>query len=697
MSRQRTLRLCLLAAITLLAAFLRLYRIDSLPPSDGYDQATYGLDVLDILDGARPVFLPTNFGREALFSYLVTLVYLIVGDLAVAVYVTSALAGVLTVPATYLAASELFADETGALARWGALLAALALALSRWHLAWSRLGMRAILVPFFAALVVWLLWRGLRTGSVWAFLGCGLSLGLSLHTYQAARALPLLVLLAIGYWLWAHRRLTRRDLLNLALLVVVALVVFAPLGLYFIRHPGSSGLRIGQALAIDVSQIASQNAGDNLRVLLEQGLQVARVLFLSGDEDARVNAHGWPALDPFTSAAFVLGLLVALARLRPSPTPSGRRQRPAYLLLLTWLAGLSAPAFLAQLGPITKRAIGATPAVAMLVAVGCLILYEALVRWAGRRFPARAGALSGALMLFVSAGFLYSGVQAYHHYFHVWAGDINLFTHFEAGKSAIGRYIKDLPPEERIYISPVPVDHHSVAVNSERRPGVKSYHGKLCFVAVDGAPAEATYVIVPAEDKEGLSLLQTYLSQGRVVDEGPLHYGQPYFLAYRVPAGARAQIAPGHAHEVDWLEEDGGARLRLLGYDLDETALEPGDTLHLTAYYAATGQIRGDYTAFVHLLGPHNPATGGPLWAQDDSEPCRRSYRTSAWEPHEIVVDHYAMALPPDAPAGEYEIEMGFYEWQTLARLPVVDAGGQMVGDHAILAAVQVVSGELGN
>lgn len=678
-----------MAAITLLAAFLRLYRIDSLPPSDGYDQATYGLDVLDILDGARPIFLPTNFGREALFSYLVTLVYLIIGDLAVAVYVTSALAGVLMVPVTYLAASELFADETGALARWGALLAALALALSRWHLAWSRLGMRAILVPFFAALVVWLLWRGLRTGSVWAFLGCGLSLGLSLHTYQAARALPLLVLLGVGYWSWAHRRLTRRDVLNLALLVVVALVVFAPLGLYFLRHPGSSGLRIGQAVVID----ASQKAGDNLRVLFEQGLKVAHVLFLSGDEDARVNAHGWPALDPFTSVAFILGLLVALARLRLA----AGRQRPAYPLLLTWLAGLSAPAFLAQLGPITKRAIGATPAVAMLVAVGCLIPYEALVRWAGRRFPARAGALGSALMLFLGAGFLYSGVQAYRHYFHVWASDINMFTHFETGKSAIGRYIKDLPPDERIYISPVPVDHHSLAVNSERRPGVKSYHGKLCFVAVDGAPAEATYVIVPAEDKNSLPLLEMLLPQGQITGQGPSHYGQPYFLAYRVPAGAQIQVSPGYVREVYWTESGEDAQLRLLGYDLDRETFKPGETIQLTLYYGATGEVEGDYTGFVHLLGSFNPATGGPLWAQDDSEPCRRSYRTSAWGPNEIVIDHYAMAIPPDAPAGEYEIEMGFYEWQTLARLPVVDAAGQTVGDHAILAAVQVASGELGN
>jgi 4-amino-4-deoxy-L-arabinose transferase-like glycosyltransferase len=117
-----------LAAITVLAAFLRLYRIDSLPPSDGYDQATYGLDVLDILDGARPIFLPTNFGREALFSYLVTLTYLIIGDVAAAVYVTSAVAGVLAIPATYLAAEELFAagesTKEDALARWGGLVAA---------------------------------------------------------------------------------------------------------------------------------------------------------------------------------------------------------------------------------------------------------------------------------------------------------------------------------------------------------------------------------------------------------------------------------------------------------------------------------------------------------------------------------------------------------------------------------------------
>ena len=52
-----------LLAITAVGAFLRLFRLADLPPGDGYDVAQYGLDALDILDGARPIFLPANFGR----------------------------------------------------------------------------------------------------------------------------------------------------------------------------------------------------------------------------------------------------------------------------------------------------------------------------------------------------------------------------------------------------------------------------------------------------------------------------------------------------------------------------------------------------------------------------------------------------------------------------------------------------------
>jgi hypothetical protein len=103
--------------------------------------------------------------------------------------------------------------------------------------------------------------------------------------------------------------------------------------------------------------------------------------------------------------------------------------------------------------------------------------------------------------------------------------------------------------------------------------------------------------------------------------------------------------------------------------------------------------VHGNYTAFVHLLGPHNPATGGPLWAQDDSEPGRRGYPTSAWAAGEIVIDGYALEIPQDAPEGEYRIAVGLYEWQTMQRLPVLDEEGRVIGDQAALGTLAVAVG----
>ena len=520
-------------------------------------------------------------------------------DASVAVYVTSALIGVLTVPAVYLVAQELFSADRhpgrqSLLSRWGGTLAALTLAVSHWHVSWSRLGMRAILVPLLASITVYLLWKGLRTKSLWAFAGCGLSLGLSMYSYQAARALPLLVLLGFAYVLCSRRAFSRRDLLHLVLVAALALAVFAPLGWYFFTHPGSSSVRIKQAAVVE----PSQGMADTIRALINRASNTLLTFGIRGNEDARVTLPGRPALNPFLAAALLLGTAISVARFR----------EPQYLLLLTWLAGLTMPAVLAEYGAVTKRAIGALPAVAALVAVGCIEPWDALCRWASRRHPAWSRAVHVGMPALIALGMLYSGVQTYQDYFRLWGQDPNLFTHFEAGQSAIGRYIRERPAGEAIYLSPTPADHPSVLLGSGLRQGVKSYNGRFCVVVPQVATHGATYVIVPAEDQNSLSALQQYMPQGQVADQGPLHYKRPYFLAYRVPVGAEAVIAPASALQIGW---DG---IQLLGYDLNQTAYAPGDTVRLTLYLKSAGSIPRDYTIFVHLLGPTNPASGGPVW-----------------------------------------------------------------------------------
>jgi len=661
----------LIIGITLVAIFFRLYRIDSLPPGDGYDPAFYGVDALAILQGERPIFLPTNFGREVLFSYLVAACFLVWGIGPLAIHVASAIVGILTVPAVFFAADEMFSAEEGVLAEFGGALAALTVAVSYWHLNWSRYGVRAILVPLFGATTFFFLWRGLRRKSRWAFAGCGLFLGLSMYTYQAARLFPLLVLLGFAYVIWAQRSLPSSAVMNLLLVFAIAFIVFAPLGHYFLTHPGSFSERIQHTLVVDTSQQMSSN----VRLLADKLQRVLLMFSFQGDDWSTVNLPGRPALNPFLSAAFTLGIGVSLLRIK----------KPPYLFLLTWLGVMIVPAILAEQAAMSKRAIGAIPAVAVLVAVGCLVPCELLLRSAARRSARWAKGLTAGLATVIGVGFIFSGVSTYRDYFLVWGQDPDLFTHFDAGPDAVGRYIEKLPPDERIYLSPVPPQHPSVVLNSKGRSGTRGYNGRVCLVLPRHAAHNTTYVIVPRDDKNSLDRLREFFPQGGVADEGPLHYQKPYFLAYRVPAGAEAQLEPAYPVEANW-----GDKIRLLGYDLDASTYEAGETIHLVLYTQALDEMETNYTVFTHLLGPYNPATSGPLWSQDDSEPCRRGYPTSSWDVGEIVVDTYSLSIPAETPEGDYQLEMGFYEWPALERLPVLDAVGQVVADNVILGQLQV-------
>jgi len=669
---KRALRWWPVLLILIVGVFLRLYKLDSLPPGDGHDPAFYGVDALTILQGEWPIFFPGLFGgREPLFSYLVAACSVVWGIGPLAIHIASAIVGILTIPAVYLVADEMFSAEKGLLARFGGALAALTVAISYWHLNWCRYALRAILVPLFAAMTVYFFWRGLSRGSRWSFVGCGFFLGLSMYTYQAARLLPLLAPLGFLYVLWGRKSFSKDDLVNLVLVLVVAFILFAPLGYYFLTHPGVFTRRIEQTLVLNTAK----GLGSNLRLFVDNVGEVLLVFNVRGEDWPVVNLPDRPVLNPFLSAAMWLGIVISLLRIK----------KPSYLFVLTWLGVMLVPALLADQAAVAKRAIGTMPAVAMLIAIGVLVPCNVLRRWAARRPSLVSKALRTGLMIVMVAGFVYSGVLTYHDYFVVWAQDPNLFIHFDVGLDAIGEYIEELPSEEEIYLSPVPPEHPSVVLNSRQRPGVKGYNGRVCLVLPALAAHDTTFVIVPKDDKNSLDLLQQYFPLGQVVGKGPLYYQQPYFLAYRTLAGSEAQITPSHQIEANW-----GNKIQLLGYDLDASTYRAGETLHLTLYYQGLEKMETDYTVFVHLLGPYNPATSGPLWSQDDSEPCRRGYPTSVWHVGEIVVDTFVLPIPAETPAGDYELVMGFYTWPAIERLPVLDATGQGATDSVKLGQVRV-------
>jgi hypothetical protein len=128
-----------------------------------------------------------------------------------------------------------------------------------------------------------------------------------------------------------------------------------------------------------------------------------------------------------------------------------------------------------------------------------------------------------------------------------------------------------------------------------------------------------------------------------------------------------------------------GNEVTFLGYDLETTVVKPGDALRLTLYWQARKEIDGWYKVFTHLLDDQ-----ARIWAQKDSVPVAGTRPTTGWVKGEVIVDEYELVVKPDAPGGDYILEIGMYEEGTGQRLYVLDEDGRVVGDRILLEKVRI-------
>ena len=115
--------------------------------------------------------------------------------------------------------------------------------------------------------------------------------------------------------------------------------------------------------------------------------------------------------------------------------------------------------------------------------------------------------------------------------------------------------------------------------------------------------------------------------------------------------------------------------LTLLGYNLtDENGLHISQSstlpllqpsnLYLTLYWRSEAPLPADYTTFVHLRD-----AAGENVTQKDQPPLMGAYPTSLWDPGELLADLIDVPLPTELPAGEYDVVIGLYDFQTGQRL----------------------------
>jgi 4-amino-4-deoxy-L-arabinose transferase-like glycosyltransferase len=137
------------------------------------------------------------------------------------------------------------------------------------------------------------------------------------------------------------------------------------------------------------------------------------------------------------------------------------------------------------------------------------------------------------------------------------------------------------------------------------------------------------------------------------------------------------------------LEYEFGEAAHLLGYDLEQAELSPGQSVQLTLYWQAQGPTQKNYTLFVHLLGANNTIRG-----QVDLTPGAGMAPTTSWAPGQVIVDQISIPIEQNAPPGSYQVVIGFYDPAYGTRLSVTDGSGEVLtGDQAALPVLIDVVG----
>ena len=664
------------ALILALAAALRLYRLDSVPPGLTHDEANNVHDAASILHGVRPFYFPVAQGKEPLYPYSVALVMAITGSSPFAMRLTSAFWGLLLVVLSYAWAKRAFNYPV-------ALWMAAGLALSFWGVSTSRMGLRAIALPvFFVASTLASQLTDRQTSgdsspqrlflhAVFA----GLLLGLTFYTYLAARVMPAIPLLFGLYLSWGARDRWRQCWRRWLVMLIVAAGVALPLFLYLRAHP-SAEIRMGQ---LD-RPLRAFLSGD-LTPLLGNVLQTLRAFSFQGDGFIPYNLPGRPILDPLMSLLFYVGLLIALRRWRD----------PAHAFALLWLVIGFFPALATGVDAAHLRAIGAQPVLFVFPALTLESLRS--IRISRLRLSWLIGGFALLLVVFLTV----------RDYFVRWPSDPDVRVHYHVGLIAVADMLRGWEKDEPVAISAFyPNQYHDPrileAALGEDSPSVRWFDGRQALIL----PSTSTVgLILPAAiplDETLWDLIEPQVTLLERVNLRPDDFS-PFYNVYQWSAtNPLTALRPAMALPTQpaWLPVDVGDQLDFQGYHLDGWTGKPGSEFAVLTLWQVKTPLPNDRDAvlFIQLLDSKNQVI-----AQQD----RLDAPSWEWQSGDVFLQLHRLHLPTEALSGTYTLIAGVYTIPdrvdavlaghepdpAMPRLSIY-AGEELLGDHLVLSVLEI-------
>ncbi len=333
--RRDLAELAAVLGILALAALLRVPSNAEIPPEVHGDEAQFGVLGRQILLGYDPrLFRSADNHLGNAFTALALQRF---GDDLRGLRSGAAVGGLLSILLLYGLARRLYGVRP-------ALLGSCLLAVSQWHIHYSRDGITVIHAVVATVLLLYLIVRAVESGQTADYVLVGFAVGLCLNVYYPARLAPILAGLYV-----AHRALYDRALLasqwpGLVATVIAVLVFMAPFwssaalaaaeahagpdgdsgdGTMYLEHdPSHITGRAGSVLLFSPNNLRHALGAYHVD-RVEQALAIQAVSTLTafnfGQDNSEQYAHRAPLLDFWTAALLVPGVLVVTSRLRRSP------------------------------------------------------------------------------------------------------------------------------------------------------------------------------------------------------------------------------------------------------------------------------------------------------------------------------------------------------------------------------------------
>lgn len=386
-----------LLLIILLTVILRFVDLGKVPVSPDWDEVSLGYNAYSLLTTGKDEFkqsYPIIFRsfddyKPGLYVYLAMPFVKFIGLSTVAVRLPSAIFGVLTVAVVYFLVKKLFSFKQDGTLKYLPLLSAFVLAISPWHIQFSRIAFEANIS--LSLLIFGLYLFLLAQNNFWLYIPSTLFFALTFYTYQSAKIFTPLFL-AVLFFVYLKKLIKLREKI---LIPLISFIIFvSPFLIATVSTPQALMRASGVSIFSDKTQFLKKNVQrieydqknndylgllfDNRRVTYFTTLISGYMshfdlkwLFLTGDYIARHQPPDFGHLYLIELPFLLIGFYCLF---------KNELKKDARLLLILWIAIVPISASFTTDIPHAIRTINFLPVFQILTALGILTFFSLLTK-----------------------------------------------------------------------------------------------------------------------------------------------------------------------------------------------------------------------------------------------------------------------------------------------------------------------------